>query len=441
VARGQSYTRSMISKLQREQEGTQVFYCAVLLVVIAMAIRLALIKYGLAQSTWIDLKIYRSAGALFNAGINPFDSFAVNGAAAESIRVDPRYFDSWASDPSVFSYYVSGNPPLSVLFWAVLEFLGRGTALFHQLVYSSFDIVVYCIALLLHRQITTKIRLIDVIGISLLTIFNPIVIWWGTWLPEEKQVQTALVLSLLLLMSRPRFLITGLVTSLVVLFKAVGLPLAIVVAVHLALKRDLRAFLKFAVGGLIPLVASLVFFGAKFIEPLLTRLKSQSSQTVIHDSMWVIAPSLFNLRLVLTLVVAFVGVLFSLRNIRSEWKFQFWGIWISFVTVMMLTVSGSWDRQMMVLLPTYLILYSLKPNLRALLLAQAIAFSWFYFWCVWLANQLGFVAPTVNGGPWVSFFSVGSIFFTLLFDLVSSMLREQTQKNCDSETSDVLLTK
>jgi hypothetical protein len=426
----------MILKHKREQEGTHVFYCAVLLIVIAMAIRLGLIKYGLAQSSWIDLKIYRSAGALFNAGINPFDSLAVNGAAAESIRVDPRYFDSWASDPSVFSYYVSSNPPLSVLFWAVLEFLGRGTALFHQLVYSSFDILVYCIALLLHRQITSKIRLVDVIGISLLTIFNPIVIWWGTWLPEEKQVQTALVLSLLLLMSRPRFVITGIVTSLVVLFKAVGLPLALVVAIHLALKRDLRAFLKFAVGGLVPLIASFVFFGVKFIEPLLSRLKDQSSQVAIHDSMWVIAPSLFNLRLVLTLVVMFVGVLFSLRNMQSDWKFQFWGIWISLISVMMLTVAGSWDRQMMVLLPTYLILYSLKPNLRALILIQAISFSWFYFWCIWLGDNFGFTPPTLNAGPWVSFLSVGAIFATLLFDLVSSMLRKQTQK-----TSAVLLAK
>jgi hypothetical protein len=152
--------------------------------------------------------------------------------------------------------------------------------------------------------------------------------------------------------------------------------------------------------------------------------------------MWVIAPSLFNLRLVLTLVVMFVGVLFSLRNMQSDWKFQFWGIWISLISVMMLTVAGSWDRQMMVLLPTYLILYSLKPNLRALILIQAISFSWFYFWCIWLGDNFGFTPPTLNAGPWVSFLSVGAIFATLLFDLVSSMLRKQTQK-----TSAVLLAK
>ncbi len=413
--------------MQKREEARAICYAGIL-ILIAGLIRLALIKSGLARSSWIDLSIYRSAGALFNAGINPFDPDQLSGAAAEIIRVDPRYFDSYASDPSRFSYYVSGNPPFSVLFWALLEFLGRGTALFHQLVYAGFDIIVYCLALFLHRQICSKISVADVIGISLLTIFNPMVIWWGTWLPEEKQVQTALVLGLLLLMSRPRIVTTGLITGLVVLFKAVGLPLALIVAIQVALKKDFRALLKFVVGGVIPLGASFIFFGTKFIEPLWSRLKDQSSQTAIHDSMWVIAPSLFHLRYALTLIVLIGGILFSFTNLPRDWRAQFWGVWISFVSVMMLTVAGSWDRQMMVLLPTYLLLYSLKPKLRTLLLVQVVAFSWFYFWCVWLGDQIGFAPPTVNAGSWVSFLLVGAIFFTLFFDLIFQMMRRQNPR-------------
>jgi hypothetical protein len=427
----------MMGQILGKSEEHRAFFWAVLFAVVAMAIRIALMKFGLAQSNGIDLKIYRSAGALFNAGINPFDADQVNGAAAQAIRIDPQYFDAWTSEPSRFHYYVSSNPPFSVLFWALLEFLGRGTALFHQLVYSSFDVVTYCLALLLHRQITSKLRLVDVVGISLVTIFNPLVIWWGTWQPEEKQVQTALVLGLLLLMSRPRFAVTGVVTGLVVLYKAVGLPLALAVAFHVALKKDLRAFLKFVAGGLVPVIASFVFFENKFIEPLLTRLMDQSSQVPIHDSMWVIAPSLVSLRYLLAFFVLLAGVLFSYNNLRSGQRIQFCAVWISVPLVMILTLGGSWDRQLMALIPTYLMLYALRPRLRVLLLIQVTAISWYYFWSIRLCYYFGLTPSPLNPGPLVSFLSLTAVLLTLLFDLIFTVLKKRTQMNSSPMVSAV----
>lgn len=385
---------------------------------LAMIIRLCLIKSGLAQSSWIDLSIYRSAGALFNNGVNPFDAQEVlQNPISELVRTDPRYFDAYASDISRWPYYVSGNPPMSVLLWSIIELLGRNSGLFHQVVYSVTDIIVFLLALLIFKQIAV-LRIRDVLALSILTVFNPIVLWWGTWLPEEKQVQTALMLLLIYFMSRPSYLMRGLTSSLVVLFKAVGLPLAAIAGLQVLKAKNINNTIIFVAGIFVPLLFSVLFFQLKFIDPLVSRLLDQSNGAPIHDSMWVVLPSLFDFRYYLALLLLVAGVIFSRINIDPQWRPPFLGVWFSLVPVMMLTISGSWDRQMMVLLPAYLLLYCLVEKTRILVIAQSIACSWIYFWYVWLGPELGFSGTVTNLGSLTSALSITGLAVTIFLGCI-----------------------
>ena len=348
----------------------------------AIVVRVGLIEF-IALENWIDLKIYRSAGALVVQGINPYS--LVEGelpAVADSIRTSQEYFDPWASDLSVWYYYVSSNPPLSTLLWGFLEFMAKflGAKLAFIYFFSFVDFFLFFIALGIVKAINGTFTTRQLIAVSGLTILNPLLLWWGTILPEDKQIQTVLILALILLLVRQRrnFFWIGLTSAALILFKVVGFPLLLWVVWRLISSRSVRNYVHVVLGALLPVALSFAVFGYEFVQVNVRRLGLQSGSGPAHDSFYVLFPEFTSGRLLISAFFALSGYMLSKHLPDLEFQWLFFLLWTSIAFTMIFLVNGSWDRQLMALLPIFIFLVAINNGLSWLLVLSSVAISSVY---------------------------------------------------------------
>ena len=359
----------------------------------AVVVRIGIIEF-IALEDWINLKIYRSAGALVVEGINPYS--LVPGplsGVADSIRTDPVYFDPHSSQLSNWSGYVSSNPPLSTLLWAGLEFLAQllGAKLAFHYVFSFVDFVLFTLGILLVKEFSGHVSTKQLIAIAGLTILNPLLIWFGTVLAEDKQVQTALVLCLVLclIQKKTNYFLLGLFSSAVILFKVVGFPLLLLVAWRLLTSRRFRAYVQAAIGGLIPILISLWGFGWHFVQVNLNRLSQQGASSADHDSLYLLAPDAAQFRLWFVAAFFIAGVVLSRNYTSLEARLILLSLWASVAFAMLYLVNGAWDRQMMGILPVLIFLVAIRDRLSI-----GIALSFASVWMVYLIPTVIYYSVT-----------------------------------------------
>jgi hypothetical protein len=208
----------------------------------------------------------------------------------------------------------------------------------------------------------------------------------------------------------------GFISSSVILFKAVGLPLLLVGLVKIVRERRFKSFFLVVVGGLIPLLISFLLFGTEFIEPLTTRLNSQSNVEPLHDSLWRLFPNIFQYQIYFFIAFLLIGLFWSFV-IATNFRLTFLTLWLSLALVIILFVSGSWDRQMMGLLPVYLVVFALQEKIRAIIVLQSVLISSFYYWEVWLGRKLNLSLEIENIGPLASLLSVLFLIMTAFYDV------------------------
>jgi hypothetical protein len=367
-----------------------------LLLSIAVVVRIGILEF-IALDDWINLKIYRSAGALVVEGINPYAlGSGVLSENANSIRTDPVYFDPHSSQLTNWSGYVSSNPPLSTLLWGGLEFMAQifGAKLAFHYAFSFVDFVLFTLGVYLVREINGVVKTKQLIAVAGLTILNPLLIWFGTVLAEDKQIQTVLVLCLVLLLvqQKANFFLLGLVSATLILFKVVGFPLLLVVAWRLLGSRKPWSFIQATIGATIPVVISLLFFGWDFIQLNLNRLSQQGASSADHDSLYVLAPDAAQERLWFVSVFVIAGVLLSRYLGPLEHRLILLSLWLSVAFAMLYLVNGAWDRQMMALLPILVFLVATRERL-----SNAVSLAFVGVWMAYLVPTVTYYLVTEFG--------------------------------------------
>lgn len=266
-------------------------------IVCIIVTRIAVILATPRTADFMDPRIYQGAGQTVLAGVNPYD-FAAKQPLRESLRarMTAPGTESFTGTQAAWDYYVSGNPPLSTALYVLFEFIAHGSRLAWRFLLILGDVALFLGLVALLRTVNAGVeRTGTQIAAFCLAVVNPVLILSGCVIPEEKQFQTALMLyasSLLLSpapMPVPRALWSGVMCSLSVLFKALGvflLPLWLA-----RVQRDGRRFALWSVlGGLLPAAASLAMFGHYFIGAMTARGIQNSIQGPEHASPWVLLP-------------------------------------------------------------------------------------------------------------------------------------------------------
>lgn len=406
-----------------------------ILLSIALLVRIGIIEF-VALEDWINLKIYRSAGALVVEGINPYSlGPGPLSAAADAIRMMAVYFDPHSSQLSNWPGYVSSNPPLSTLLWGGLEHLSAlvGAKLAFHYVFSFVDFVLFALGVFLARELSGKVTAKQLVAVAALTILNPLLLWFGTVLAEDKQIQTAIVLFLVLLLvqQKSNYFLLGLVSATLILFKVVGFPLLLLVAWKLFTSGKARDYIPITIGAAIPALISFWVFGWDFVQVNLNRLSQQGGSSPDHDSVYLIAPEAAQGRLWFLLVFVMVGVLLSWHLQPREPRWILVLLWLSVAFAMLYLVNGAWDRQMMGLLPVFVLLVAIKERLSTPVTVAIFSVGAVYLiptvtYYAFTEFQVEILAPFASelipryAGPIASLVALLSLVAILLFSAITA---------------------
>jgi hypothetical protein len=266
-------------------------------IVCIIATRLAVILMTPRTADFLDPRIYQGAGQTVLAGVNPYD-FSDDPPLREKLRARmaaPGTEDFTQTQES-WNYYVSGNPPASTALYALFEAAAHGSRVAWRLLLILGDMALFLGQFTLLKTLRGRVDgALDQAATLCLTVFNPILILSGCAIPEDKQFQTALMLFAAALLLYPaattarRGLVTGIVLSLSVFFKVLGIFLT-----PLWVARVRREGWRFALwtilGALVPAALSLAAFGRYFIGTLAARGAQNSIRGPEHASPWVLFP-------------------------------------------------------------------------------------------------------------------------------------------------------
>jgi hypothetical protein len=188
-------------------------------------------------------------------------------------------------------------------------------------------------------------------ALALPTIWYPSLLFWGTAFPEDKQFQTALMVTLAALLTAPRrsprlnAALIGVVGCLSLLFKAFGIFLAPLM-LQFFLRRPRRELIIAAIVGIIVALPLVLYFDLSFVTRMLDRLGSGGAVTTwnnFHGSPWQLAPyswvsfarQVVSLTLVGLVIVAYFRDAIDLLNCIAALCVVFVCLWL---------VGGSMDR-------------------------------------------------------------------------------------------------
>lgn len=271
----------------------------------------------------IDLSIYREVGELVIHGVDPY-----NFTEERELREKLKSNDVGAQELSVkesYDYYVSANLPGSAVLYGLIEFISRGTPKAWRIAFILGDILIALSGYFFLRRAgiglnTVGQQLAFFVGVA----GYPSLIEWGTFWPEDKQFQTAMMLFLAgLFVGTPRSRINsaiaiGATGCLSILFKAFGVFL-VPAALHYFIKRPRVEFLV-AAGVFVATAAPFALhFDLSFVRLMADRLSTGSSYVAFsHASPWQFLPiewvSIARPAICVTLVISSI-VLYLRRQI------------------------------------------------------------------------------------------------------------------------------
>ena len=299
----------------------------------------------------IDLSIYQEVGQLVVNGVDPYD-FTGNGAKRTELRMDGHGVGDWAkTEEAAYNFYVSGNLPGSTAFYGLVEWATHGNLRLWRLVLALGDVAVAVLAFFLLRQRGVALETAtDQRLFALAVVLYPSLIYWGLIRAEDKQFEIALLLLVALLTGRtPKSagrsaLLVGAAFSLSVVFKALGVFLAPLVAGYFW-RRPWKEAAIAAVGALLVALLLCVFFDRAFFELMFARFASGTvtAGTAIHASPWQLFPQPVFL-IGRPLVVAGLAAMLLAGWLRGTIDLLNLCAGALLIAICIATVNGSMDR-------------------------------------------------------------------------------------------------
>jgi hypothetical protein len=302
----------------------------------------------------IDLAIYSDAGQLVANGVNPYDQRA-NAALRQEIFAEHHRLDSFPPTLERWNQYLAGNLPLSeLLFGAVYKVNRSPIAL--RMVFSVADsltaVLMFVIVRRYWRDSSKRLAVLIAIAAGL----NPLFLLWGTIYPEDKSVQTLLLLAVILLtlgvqrgMIWRWFVAAGMLAAASITFKGFGIFLVpAITAWAWRVGRAAGVVVAGATTAAGTLAVTVPVLGG-LATMSITRLDANAFGAPTHASIWIypyrILPKLqsldFHVILAGTLTVLII-YLAARRTVSLEVA----GGLMCFVFGVVMLVQGSVDRMM-----------------------------------------------------------------------------------------------
>jgi len=271
------------------------FFWLIVLLVAASRAAVILTSHDDAQ---IDLSIYQETGQLVVNGVDPYN-FARDLPKRTALRMDGHGVGDWAKTAeAAYNFYVSGNLPGSTAAYGLIEWVTQGSLKLWRLILALGDMAVAVIAFFFLRQCGMALDTgRDQRLFGLAAVLYPSLIYWGLIRAEDKQFETALLLSVALLIgmgakstNRSPWLV-GLIFSFSILFKALGVFLTPLVIDHFRRRPWREAAIAALVAALVALLICAMFDRA-FFQLMLARVavSTVSAGSALHASPWQLLP-------------------------------------------------------------------------------------------------------------------------------------------------------
>jgi hypothetical protein len=197
----------------------------------AWLLRVGFIVVTPQMNSQIDLNIYVDGGQLVSNGINPY-VFTEGGALRHQLRTDSTAFHPYTcNSQSRWDYYASSNLPLSLIFYGTIDFFSTGNGFLYRLVSAFFDALLGVLIVFFMLQAFGKKQFSDLSFIEKilslgLGVLSPILFFWGVIMPEEKGIQSLLMLAALMTARSNKWLLSALLLGFSVAFKGLGVFIA-----------------------------------------------------------------------------------------------------------------------------------------------------------------------------------------------------------------------
>jgi hypothetical protein len=325
---------------------------------------LIIISHSKDQS--IDLAIYRDTGQLVVNGINPYD-FTDNVELRQKLRSDEDNYNEYvSSDQTIWDYYANSNLPLASLFFGCIEYL-FGTPRSFRYTFAFFDsiLAVLILAFVLNKW---KFHIIDnklfrklppeyqtrfpvLIGL-LLGAFSPVLLQWGTFIPEPKGIGLLLMLASVYFSdssnNKLNLMLSPVLLGFSVAFIGLGVFLSPLCLYNIYEKKK-NGFKKLIIYTLVSLASCLacfIPFLPELISMMLNRLREAATIEPYHGSIWALLFKIFPggwLLIKNSFVVFFVGINI-IGFLRKRLNVIILSANLLYLFTIILLMNGSMDR-------------------------------------------------------------------------------------------------
>jgi len=196
----------------------------VIIFICSAAVRGYIIYKTQNMNNFIDNCIYVNMGRLVSHGVNPYD-FNDNIELRKTFRNDQiAYYDLVSETQERWDYYASSNLPLTGLYLGLIDIFFPKNALAYRLSFAFVDIILCILIGLFIREFWKKETSIFVSWFFVLGLgaCNLILLRWGIYMPEEKNLQIVLMLSSLYCALKSRLFLSSILLGCSVAFKGIG---------------------------------------------------------------------------------------------------------------------------------------------------------------------------------------------------------------------------
>lgn len=377
-------------------------YLLSLTFVTALLVRLFFVYNTPQMNETIDLNILRDGGQLITHGINPYD-FEDNVELRNQLRLDSLAYTGWVCETQErWDFYVSGNLPLSLLYFGLMDLVTNGNSKGYRMFYTIIDAILstfMALILILFWQLRPSIfSLMLIIGIGAL---SPSLLLWGSIYPEDKGLQTLLMLLAILFAIDKRWILSAIILGCSIAFKAVGVFI-IPICLFLIIDKPKNIFSikkQEMKKGIYYLVLTSIFafiWFIPYIPEVFDMMKLRAVDNVggevipEHGSIWVIIMELSpeNWRLIKTISVLSLTILWSYTFLIKKLNIIALSLFFLLLFVDVLLLRGSMDRMNIGIIISMLFFYFVDVKYAKILACYTIFVGGYLYYSLILMERI-----------------------------------------------------
>jgi hypothetical protein len=343
---------------------------------LALFVRLAIIFITPQNNNrFPDLSIYADGGQLIANGINPYN-FSEDTLKRSTLRNDIFAYNSFTCEnQSTWNYYSSGNLPLTLLFFGAVELAFPYNIQAYRVAFAIGDsLLSLIICLLILNYWKTTNNLLKLLAITFLGMFSPILLFEGTFIPEDKGIQILLMLSAVYFSIQSKtkinYLLALFFLGASIAYKGLGLFLIPICYLMLQTK-ELKTFselfeksniisvLKFIIVLMLFTVPYFIFYYPEVFAMAQKRLSNETSITPQHSSIWCVYYYFFGmskLSLLRATGLSFFLILLGYGLLRRRYGVVIVSLTLLLIFVNYLLYNGAMNRMNITIVATLVVL-------------------------------------------------------------------------------------